>query len=520
MKSSLLKYVNKVDATSGNDTSINSFVSSTSPGIVIPEQEPMLTETVEQCGCAMSFTSEPVIQADAEPTVANLGLGIRNTYCAENILSQNLKSDLSLKGRQFGKKIRYVRKEYFIRKLVNGEIVSRDWLIYSPTTGKVFPYICKIFGCKTGSAGTKNAPRNQFITGFDDWKNVIARITPHEKSKDHFAAVSMIMQYKKSTRIDFELQKENEKSCKYWTEVLKRVVVVIKFLAERGLAFRAEFDPFLREHIQRYGNPGKENVSYLSANICDEFINILGGKVLKQIISEIKDAKYYGNSIDSTPDISHVDQLTLVIRYVLKNRNVVERFLQFIPIEHHDGEYLFNLVVGILQFHGIDIKNCRSQSYYNASNMNGIYSASTKRWSTLKELLKENVFVLQSLSETRWSSRSDSTKAFYANYLQIRQALCEVTNSKHQPPAAVHEAKSLVKHLHYFETALMCVIWKDLLQKMNIVNKALQEPGIELCTIIKLYDGLIQYFYDTRSKFETFEGQAKDLTESDYKEAT
>ncbi|XP_065672170.1 uncharacterized protein LOC136089994 [Hydra vulgaris] len=175
----------------------------------------------------------------------------------------------------------------------------------------------------------------------------------------------------------------------------------------------------------------------------------------------------------------------------LKNRNVVERFLQFNPIEHHDGEYVFNLVV-----------------------------ASTKRWSTLKELLKENVFVLQSLSETRWSSRSDATRAFYANYLQIRQALCEVTNSKHQPPAAVHEAKSLVKHLDYFETALMCVIWKDLLQKMNIVNKALQEPGIELCTIIKLYDGLIQYFHDTHSKFETFEGQAKDLTESDYKEAT
>ncbi|XP_065665620.1 uncharacterized protein LOC136087042 [Hydra vulgaris] len=113
------------------------------------------------------------------------------------------------------------------------------------------------------------------------------------------------------------------------------------------------------------------------------------------------------------------------------------------------------------------------------------------------------------------------TRAFYANYLQIRQALCEVTNSKDQPPAAVHEAKSLVKYLDYFETALMCVIWKDLLQKMNIVNKALQEPGIELCTIVKLYDGLIQYFHDTRSKFETFEGQAKDLTKlQDYKEAT
>lgn len=629
MKGSLLKFVTKGDttSTSGNDSSINSFVSSTSPpapSMAIPE--PMVsdsdnsdTDTVKQCDHATSFTSEPVneFEPHLEPTVADLASGIKKTkesisndpaeweinadliaYYAENIPSQNLKSDLSLKGRQFGEKIRYVRKEYFIRKLANGEIVSRDWLIYSPSTGKVFCYICKVFvGCNTGCASSYSAPppRNQFITGFDDWKNVIARITSHEKSKDHFVALSTMIQYKKSTRIDAELQKENEKSCKYWTEVLKRVVEVIKFLAERGLAFRgdnqlhnspnngnylgcidllAEFDPFLREHIKRYGNPGKGNVSYLSANICDEFINILGNKVLKQIIAEIKDAKYYGISIDSTPDISHVDQLTLIIRYILKNGNIVERFLQFIPIEQHDGQYIFDVVLGIFQLHGIDIKNCRSQSYDNASNMSGIYSgvqarfreinhlaewvpcaahslnlvgsatveccsaavdyfgvvqsvyvffsASPKRWSTLKERLKEkeNLFVLQSLSETRWSSRSDATRAFYANYSQIRQALCDVADSQHQPPAAVHEAKSLVKHLDNFETALMCVIWKDLLQKIDIVNKALQEPGIELCIIIQLYDSLIKYFCDTRSKFEAFESLAKGLTESDYKEAT
>ena len=100
----------------------------------------------------------------------------------------------------------------------------------------------------------------------------------------------------------------------------------------------------------------------------------MGSNVLRQIISEIKYAKYYGISIDSTPDISHVDQLTLVIRYVLNNGNVVERFLQFIPIEHHDGKYIFDLVVSALKFHGIDITNCRSQSFDNASNMSGIYS--------------------------------------------------------------------------------------------------------------------------------------------------
>ena len=49
-------------------------------------------------------------------------------------------------------------------------------------------------------------------------------------------------------------------------------------------------------------------------------------------------ANYFGVSIDSTPDISHIDQLTVVIRFAQKDGQVVERFLGFIPIEQHSGE--------------------------------------------------------------------------------------------------------------------------------------------------------------------------------------
>jgi hypothetical protein len=86
----------------------------------------------------------------------------------------------------------------------------------------------------------------------------------------------------------------------------------------------------------------------------------LGSQVTSQIISEIRDAKYYGLSIDSTPDISHIDQLTFIIRCVQKDGNVVERFIKFIPVEQHDGKYLFDIVLNFLELHGIGIANCRS----------------------------------------------------------------------------------------------------------------------------------------------------------------
>lgn len=37
----------------------------------------------------------------------------------------------------------------------------------------------------------------------------------------------------------------------------------------------SNFDPFLKEHLKHYGKPGKGNVLYLSANICEEFISIM-----------------------------------------------------------------------------------------------------------------------------------------------------------------------------------------------------------------------------------------------------
>ena len=101
------------------------------------------------------------------------------------------------------------------------------------------------------------------------------------------------------------------------------------------LEFLSEYDPFLAQHLQTYGNKGKVATSYLSANICEQFVELLATSVLQFIVNELKQAKYYSVIVDSTPDISHVDQLTFVIRYVLENGTPVERFFGFFPIRGH-----------------------------------------------------------------------------------------------------------------------------------------------------------------------------------------
>ena len=71
---------------------------------------------------------------------------------------------------------------------------------------------------------------------------------------------------------------------------------------------------------------------------------ILAEQVKSTIINEIKNAKYFSISVDSTPDISHVDQLTIIVRY-LKDDIIVERFITFVEIHSHTGLDLTNVLL-------------------------------------------------------------------------------------------------------------------------------------------------------------------------------
>jgi hypothetical protein len=42
-----------------------------------------------------------------------------------------------------------------------------------------------------------------------------------------------------------------------------------------ALELLADFDPFLSNHLETYGNPGKCNTSYISYNVYEQFISIM-----------------------------------------------------------------------------------------------------------------------------------------------------------------------------------------------------------------------------------------------------
>ena len=99
----------------------------------------------------------------------------------------------------------------------------------------------------------------------------------------------------------------------------------------------------------------------------------MGKQVPDRIFAEVKSTKYFSDSVDSTPDVSHVDQLTCILRYVLPSGPVV-RFVTFLEMQGHSGQELAGNLLSFFAANDIDITNCRGQSYDNASNMSGKYN--------------------------------------------------------------------------------------------------------------------------------------------------
>ena len=172
----------------------------------------------------------------------------------------------------------------------------------------------------------------------------------------------------KKDRIDAKSLEVFESEFKYMKNVLHRVVNVVKFPATRGLAFRgseektgsqthgnflgiieliSQYDPFLAEHLVKHGNLGSGKTPYLSKTIYEELIHLTGKEVFSFTIKEMKDSKYFSISVDSTPDVSHTDQLTVIVCYV-HHSGPIERFQKFLPLTSHKGKDMADLVLEVL----------------------------------------------------------------------------------------------------------------------------------------------------------------------------
>lgn len=456
-----------------------------------------------------------------------------------------------------------------------GVRIKRNWLCYSVIRNYAYCQACWLFSQKQETSWT---------TGYTDWRHLSIAITRHELSDDHLQCCVVLQSwFDKKTLID-DLQQEIKVKASFWRKVLHRIINITLTLAMSNLSFRghresdstggvgnflsivhllAKYDDTLQQLIAK----PKRTVTYLSPTIQNEIIALLSNTLLEQILHNIKATPFYSILIDSTQDISKIDQLSFVIRYVEikhddKNRptqlNIEESFLGFFEIVNQSAANITETIVKTLNDkYKLNFDKLRGQSYDGAACMSGIYngvqarikllqpkaifvhcaahnlnlvlndafseiteiklffatieslylyfSRSIQRWQLLIDNEAETVTVktLKKLCPTRWSSRNDCLEAVRFNFKNILKIL-SIIILKSKKKDERDEAISLKKNLERFEFILLTVILFDILQKSNIASKYLQSPQSTLDKSSEILQNLYSFLQNSRKNFKEY----------------
>ncbi|XP_063760509.1 zinc finger MYM-type protein 1-like [Eleginops maclovinus] len=397
-------------------------------------------------------------------------------------------------------------------QMKNGERISRTWLVYSKAKDAAKCFCCQLFG--------KGDTQLSSTNGFNHWNNLQVHLKQHERSAAHVKNMgawhTLNARLQSGSAIDQEAQNLMTAEVIRCREVMKRLLAIVCHLAQYNLAFRghreklfehgngnflgqvqlmAKFDPVMKEHLWKMKAKQIAD-TYLSKRIQNELICLVAQCTTDALVERVRRAKYYAVIMDCTPDVSHNEQLSVLLRIVncelTKGVSIHEHFMGFLVADDTTGQGLLQLFLGHLERLGLDLSNCRGQSYDNGSNMQGktqgvqarmlelnpkalcvpcgshtlnlvvgdaaksstislgyfgtlqrlytLFSGSVQRWTILQEHVK--AFSVKALSTTRWECRVDAVKA-------VRYQLPEIVDAL----TAVHKHATLKKDPECASTA-------------------------------------------------------------------
>ncbi|XP_026821717.1 52 kDa repressor of the inhibitor of the protein kinase-like [Rhopalosiphum maidis] len=367
-----------------------------------------------------------------------------------------------------------------------------SWLTYSAHEG-VKGAFCRI--CVLFKPSIHRGVQGGFIVKpFTKYKDFHASSKIHLSSNWHTESMSRtkdfmdVMKGKKISvieQVNSGLHKEIETN----RLNLKPIISTISFCGTHDLPFRRKKsdsgvfhdllnfsietdDEILKDHFLT--NVG--NTKYSSHRTQNELITLCGKILKEEIVCEANAANAFSVISDESADISGVEQLTIVIRFLDKQSSPIkirEEFLGFLPLDKLDAEsvatkilfYLFNFIL-FMEDCGLNLSKLYGQGYDScaimAGKVGGVAKLIRNRYnkalyfhcashrlnlvinglnkimvirntiSTIKEIIKfyrestlrRNLIPnIPLFCETRWSSKYKSIRLFSENFIAIIQSL-------------------------------------------------------------------------------------------------
>ena len=122
-------------------------------------------------------------------------------------------------------------------------------------------------------------------------------------------------------------------------------------------------------------------MTYFSPQSKNEFVDLLGIEVRQRMVEEIKSSGAFAAMADTTPDVSHLDQISLVIRYVNTEFEIQERLVKISEIKGKSGDAFTLKVIPMLKDLQIPVSMVRFQCYDTTTSMSGAYNGAQAKFS-------------------------------------------------------------------------------------------------------------------------------------------
>ena len=212
---------------------------------------------------------------------------------------------------------------------------------------------------------TANAERtkNAFVVnGFSAWNRANDSFKKHEKSDFHIAAIigrdnleqPSVIQGLSAAK---KLEMDNARLA------LKKIFETVLVFGREGLPFRGSYDkdekfekskfmrilqmraldvPELDSWLKRTSN------KWVHHDSLEEISKLISHSILNEILSEVREAKYFSIMLDETSDITRLEQVSISVRYVTDQLVIHEKFMGFYETKSTSAVDLFNIVKDVL----------------------------------------------------------------------------------------------------------------------------------------------------------------------------
>lgn len=141
------------------------------------------------------------------------------------------------------------------------------------------------------------------------------------------------------------------------------------------------------------------------------------------------------------------------------------------------------------------------------------FTASTRRYEILTESLKlydSHVCVPKRISTTRWSCRADATKALMQGYTHIVRALERISDDHDEMAEVRRKARGLHDRMCMLETGIYTIFWNDILERVNVTSKMLQDSQLNLNCAVAAVKSLEHFTESKRDCFDDYERRGAD----------